>query len=429
MHMLESFIPKSILAAITVSLGVIFFSCQAQAQGMGSVYAPEILGPGISVDAFSSSTNILPANPAAQKSRYGDYARALILEVAPQIIKDDQQTKQVLVYKLEILSGAHKNTKQTSVMDPVQMNFGFNPQMGDMVIIYIQAGSNQDEPTIFLENYDRRNIYLWLALTVFVLLMLLAGSKGIKFFILFLVPLGLLLELIIPLYTHKYPALFIIFLMALIYSAAHSLLFQGYNRKTAAAVITTVSSSVLSYILIRLLSEWADLNINNQNTAVDLFKENPSLDAQFVVVLGLMIILIGAVHAITSPIMSAVHELKKANLILSFKKIFSAAMDIGKEHLSAMAPIISLAYLGPAFIFFLNSSISQNPFIKNINEDAVSQALILPIGGLMGLILSIFIAATVAALFWTEYAPRQLDPLKRAVSWRQNNEPPNEPQT
>ena len=104
-------------------------------------------------------------------------------------------------------------------------------------------------------------------------------------------------------------------------------------------------------------------------------------------------------------------------------------MDIGKEHLSAVAPIISLAYLGPAFIFFLNSSISQNPFIKNINEDAVSQALILPIGGLMGLILSIFIAATVAALFWTEYAPRQLDPLKRAVSWRQNNEPPNEPQT
>lgn len=432
MNMSASFIPRSILITITAAICGLFFGYQAQAQSTGSVYAPEILGPGISVDALSTSTNInniLLSNPTAQKSRYGDYARALILEVIPQIIKDGNQTKQVLIYKLEILSGAHKDTKQTSVMDPGQMNFGFNPQMGDMVIIYIQPGSNQDELTIFLENYDRRNIYLWLTLTALVLLIILAGSKGLKIFIFFLIPLGLLLELIIPLYTHKYPALLIIFLISLIYSASHSLLFQGYNRKTAAAVITTISSSILSYILIRLLSEWADLNIYSQNSVIDLFKENPSLDAQFMVVLGLMMILIGAVHTITSPIMSAVHELKKANLVLSFKKIFSAAMDIGKEQLTAVAPVISLAYLGMAFVFFLNSSISQNPFIKNINDDAVSQALILPIGGLIGLILSIFIASTVAALFWTEYAPRQLDPMKRAVSWRQNNEPPNEPQT
>lgn len=427
MNMLDSLIPKSIIITLATAISILFFGCQAQAQGMGSAYAPEILGPGISVDALSTSTSILLSNPTAQKSRYGDYARALILEAEPQIIKDGNQAKQVTVYKLEILSGPHKNTKQISVMDPSQMNFGFSPQMGDMVIIYIQPDSNQDELTIFLENHDRRNIYLWLALTVFVLLLLLAGARGLRIFLFFLTPIILLLELVIPLYTHKYPALLIIFLTALVYSATHSLLFQGYNRKTAATILTTVTSSTLSYILIRLLSDWANLNIYTQNPAIELFKENPSLDIQFMVVLGMMMIFIGTVHAITSPIMSAVHGLKKANLILSFKKIFSTSMNIGKEYLVSSAPVISLAYLGLSFVFFLNTSISQNPFIKNINDDAVSQALILPIGGLMGLILSIFIASIVAALFWTEYTPRQLDPLKRAVSWRQNDEPPGDP--
>ncbi len=427
MNMLESFNPKSILIAIIVSISAGFFGYQVQAQNTGSVYAPEILGPGITVDALSTSSNIILSDPAAEKSRYGDYARALILEVNPQLVKNGSQAKQVFVYELEILSGTYKNTKRTSVMDPSEMNFGFNPQMGDMVIIYIQPGLNQDDPTIFLENHDRRDIYLWITLSAFILLILLAGSKGIKIFLFFFAPLILLLQIIIPLYTHKYPALLIVFLIALVYSSAHSLLFQGYNRKTLASIVTTVLSSIVSYILIRLLSEWANLNIYNQSLAIDLFKENPSLDTQFMVVLGTMLIFIGTIHSMAAPIMSAVYELKKANLILSFKKIFSASMDMGKEHLASMAPIISLAYLGLAFVFFIDSSISQNPFIKNINSDAVSQALILPIGGLIGLILAIFIASTVAAFFWTEYAPRNLDPLRRAVSWRQDNEPPSAP--
>lgn len=427
MDMLESLIRKSILIAITVSISTGFFGYQVQAQNTGSAYVPEILGPGITVDALSTSSNIILSDPAAEKSRYGDYARALILEVNPQLVKNGSEAKQVFVYKLEILSGTYKNTKRTSVMDPSEMDFGFNPQMGDMVIVYIQPGLNQDEPAIFLENHDRRNIYLWITLSTFILLILLAGSKGIKIFLFFFAPLILLLQIIIPLYTHKYPALLIIFLIALIYSSAHSLLFQGYNRKTLASIITTVLSSITGYALIRLLSEWANLNIYNQSLAINLFKENPSLDTQFMVVLGTMMIFIGTVHSIASPIMSAVHELKKANLILSFKKIFSAAMDMGKEQLAALAPIISLAYLGLAGVFFIDSAISQNPFIKNINGDAVSQALILPIGGLMGLIIAIFIASTVAALFWTEYAPRNLDPLRRAVSWRQDNERPEAP--
>lgn len=413
--------------AILATISAVFLGHQVQAQTTGSAYAPEILGPGITVDTLSTSSNIIFNDPTAEKSRYGDYARALILEVNPQLIKDGNQAKQVFVYKLEVLSGTYKKTKRTSVMDPSQMNFGFNPQVGDMVIIYIQPSLNQDEPTIFLENHDRRNIYLWLILCALILLILLAGSRGITIFLIFLTPVVLLLQIIIPLYTHKYPALFIVFLTALIYSSAYSLLFQGYNRKTLASIITTVSSSIMGYFLIRLLTGWANLNLFHQSLAIDLFKENPSLDTQFVVVLSLMLFFIGIVHGLASSIMSAIHELKTANLILSFKKIFSASLDIGKEHLTAMAPTISFAFLGFALIFFINASISQDPFIKNINHDLISQALILPLGGLIGLIITIFIAATVAALFWTEYAPRNLDPVRRAVSWRKDNEPPATP--
>lgn len=111
-------------------------------------------------------------------------------------------------------------------------------------------------------------------------------------------------------------------------------------------------------------------------------------------------ILIGAMGVLDDVVMSqvsSIHELHIANPSLSPGKLYSQAMNIGKDHLSSMVNTLFIAYAGSSFALVILLTYSSGGIGNILKTDVIAEEIVRTLSASMGILLIVPITSLIAS--------------------------------
>ncbi|HEY2204250.1 MAG TPA: YibE/F family protein [Pseudonocardia sp.] len=272
--------------------------------------------------------------------------------------------------------------------------------LGDKVVLQYSGGDPADTASYQVSDFQR-GASLWVLGLLFAGAVILLGrwrglaalaALGVSFLVLVVFVLPAILAGRNPLAVALVGSCLIMF--AVLY------LSHGLSARTSTAVVGTL----LSLGLIGLLS-WAftgaaaltGLDDSTENLLAAL-GGNARLDPRGLLLAGFVIGALGVLDDVTVTQTSAVWELRRANPGLGPSELFSAAMRIGRDHISSAVNTLVLAYAGaslPLLLFFTVSGLSLG---QSVTAEDVAAEVVRTLAGSIGLVASVPVTTGVAAL-------------------------------
>ena len=332
-------------------------------------------------------------------------------------IDTNDEADQVLSFR--ILSGQFRG-------ETVQVNNIWTGRaFGDRVLskgnvlfldIPLRDPSNPRIDTVSMREYFRTPFLLYLAGALGVLMILVAGMKGVRAILTLFVTAFTVLYLLVPLTISGYNPIAVALLIAALLTFATFLLITGFSFKVISGVIGTLGGlaavGILSVIsqhamaLTGLAQEFGFLELG-----IALWRTPASHHWNFTGILSAGIILgaVGAMMDVSMSISSSVHEVKQVNPNITVRQAIRAGLNVGRDIMGTMADTLIFAYLGAHMMTMLLPRIDfpevgvLYPFLRLVNDEATAVAIIQAVVGTIGLVLTVPIAASVAG-FLTQYA-------------------------
>ena len=269
---------------------------------------------------------------------------------------------------------------------------------------------------VSMREYFRTPFLLYLAGMLGILMILVAGMKGVRAILTLFVTAFAVLYLLVPLTIAGYNPIGVALLIAVLLTLATFLLITGFSFKVISGVLGTLGGlaavgilSVLSQhamVLTGLAKEFGFLELG-----IALWRTPASHHWNFTGILSAGIILgaVGAMMDVSMSISSSVHEVKQVNPNITVRQAIRAGLNVGRDIMGTMADTLIFAYLGAHMMTMLLPRIEfpevgyLYPFLRLVNDEATAVAIIQAVVGTIGLVLTVPIAASVAG-FLTQYA-------------------------
>jgi uncharacterized membrane protein len=377
-------------------LSLSFFASPANAQvtELTGDDTQGLIAPGINIESG------LPADNAGYRSRYGVYERALVKAVDQIGAQTENGAALRYNYTLQILSGEYKN--KTFTVRQQEDAVKIRPHVGDTIMIFLQPGGSDTEPQIFLETYDRKNLYI-AALAILVLLMLFFfGLRGLIFFTLLLLSVWIGIYTTIPLYLRGWNFLLVIFLSTVLLSSLCSLILIGWHKKTLLAASSTIIGTMLTAFIANIIAKSMHMHVSLNEMATFLLSNHPTINPNNLILIGFVFAAFAIIQDLSISIVCGMSELKKLKPEINSKQLFKAGLDIGREHSGTMILILAFAWIGGSISIFLYRYQIQTTWLYFLNQDSVANTLLLAIIGTIGIIASIPITSAISSLAYAK---------------------------
>ena len=289
---------------------------------------------------------------------------------------------------------------------------------GDVLFldIPIRDPTNPQIDSVSMREYFRTPFLLYLAGTLGILMILVAGMKGVRAILTLFVSGFSVFYLLVPLTVKGYNPIVIALLIAAFLTLTTFLLITGFSYKVISGVLGTLGGltavgilSVLSQNMMALTGlakefGYLELGLNLW------FPDSGAHHWNFAGILSAGIILgaVGAMMDVSMSISSSVHEVKQVNPNISVRQSIRAGLNVGRDIMGTMADTLIFAYLGAHMITMLLPRINfpesgmLYPFLRLVNEETTTVAIIQAVIGTIGLVLTVPIAAVIAG-FLTKY--------------------------
>lgn len=293
--------------------------------------------------------------------------------------------------------------------DPASFDLGVggpNPELdvGDEVRVVAQVPPGGGEraatsgPTYALTDFERRGPMLWLVVAFAALVILFGRLRGA----LSLVGLGLSLAVvalfIVPAILEGAEPLAVAVVGALAVMFATIPLAHGLGPKSVAAMLGTACSLLLTVALAVLFVELTHLTGLSSEEATLLQTNELGVSLRGLVLAGIVIAALGVLDDMTVSQASTVMALRAADPSQGFGSLFSAALRVGRDHVSATVNTLVLAYVGATLPLLLIFSATTLGFFEVVNFEVVATEIVATLVGSIGLIAAAPITTAIAAL-------------------------------
>ena len=332
-------------------------------------------------------------------------------------IDTSDEADQVLTFR--ILSGQFRG--ETVAVNNIWTGRAFGDRVlsrGDVLFLDIplRDPSNPTLDNVRMREYFRTPFLLYLAGALGVLMILVAGMKGVRAILTLFVTALTVLYLLVPMTIAGYNPIAIALGIAALLTLTTFVLITGFSFKVVSGVLGTLGGlaavgvlSVISQhalVLTGLAQEFGFLELG-----IALWRTPESHHWNFTGILSAGIILgaVGAMMDVSMSISSSVHEVKQVNPNITVRQSIRAGLNVGRDIMGTMADTLIFAYLGAHMMTMLLPRIefpeagTLYPFLRLVNDEATSVAIIQAVVGTIGLVLTVPIAATIAG-FLTQYA-------------------------
>ncbi|KIZ19337.1 YibE/F family protein [Streptomyces natalensis] len=244
-----------------------------------------------------------------------------------------------------------------------------------------------------------RTFPMWVLAAVFALAVVMVGRlRGVLALVALLASFVVLTLFILPAILHGANPL----VVAVVGGSAIMLIAlymcHGPTARTSVAVLGTLASLLLIGLLGSVFTGWALLTGNTDDTTGLVHSLYPNIEIRGLLLAGIIIGSLGVLDDVTVTQTAAVWELKEADPAASWRKLYGAAMRIGRDHIASVVNTLVLAYAGAALPLLLLFSIAQSSVGTVATSEVVSEEIVRTLVGSIGLVASVPLTTLLAAL-------------------------------
>jgi uncharacterized membrane protein len=173
---------------------------------------------------------------------------------------------------------------------------------------------------------------------------------------------------------------------------------HGLNARTSVAVIGTLSSLFLIGLLGSGFIGWSHLTGNTSDETGLIHALYPGIEIQGLLLAGVIIGSLGVLDDVTVTQVASVWELKDADPTAGPRKLYTAGMRIGRDHIASVVNTLVMAYAGASLPLLLLFSIARRSVFAVAGSELVAEEIVRTLVGSIGLVASVPLTTALAAL-------------------------------
>nr|WP_037732441.1 YibE/F family protein [Streptomyces megasporus] len=173
---------------------------------------------------------------------------------------------------------------------------------------------------------------------------------------------------------------------------------HGVNARTSVAVLGTLVSLLLIGVLGSAFIGWAELTGNTDDQTGLVHTLYPDIEIRGLLLAGVLIGSLGVLDDVTVTQTSAVWELRRADPRAGWRRLYGAAMRIGRDHIASVVNTLVLAYAGASLPLLLLFSVAESDMGTVAGSEVVAEEIVRTLIGSIGLVASVPVTTALAAL-------------------------------
>lgn len=244
-----------------------------------------------------------------------------------------------------------------------------------------------------------RTFPMWVLAAIFALAVVVVGRlRGVLALVALVVSFGVLTLFILPAILQGSNPLVVAVVGGSAIMLVALYMCHGLTARTSVAVLGTLASLLLIGLLGSLFIGWALLTGNTDDQTGLVHGLYPDIEIRGLLLAGVIIGSLGVLDDVTVTQTAAVWELKEADPSASRRKLYGAAMRIGRDHIASVVNTLVLAYAGAALPLLLLFSIAQSSVGTVATSEVVAEEVVRTLVGSIGLVASVPLTTLLAVL-------------------------------
>lgn len=340
------------------------------------------------IHTFMVTVLFLPFLVSAESDIYKAKVQSIIsTEYAEIEGLDIQGVNQIITTTL--LEGPQINSQVTFSQDK------FEVQKDEIIFVrQISEGEYQ------LIEKNRISMIWGIVILFVILVLLLNGFQGIKSLFGLGISFLLIIFVLLPLILKGINPLLVSIIIGGVILSAVLFLSHGFNRGSVIALVGTVGAICVAGLLSVGVSLWMRLTGLGDDDAMNALVATKGLvNFADLLLAGIIIGMLGVLDDIAITQVAVVSEIKKANSTLKPFDVFTRALRVGKEHVSALVNTLVLAYTGASFPLLILLYQSGIRLDMLLSQEVVAAEIVRIIVGSIGLIIAVPLTTYLAARF------------------------------
>ncbi|WP_349828506.1 YibE/F family protein [Brevibacterium litoralis] len=275
------------------------------------------------------------------------------------------------------------------VVPPEAIRAGLAP--GDQVRAQPMAGSSGD--FVFVD-FDR-TVPLWVLAALYALVVVLvAGLRGLRAIVGLVLAFGVVLVFLVPSLLAGEDAVSVGIVASAVIMLVVLYLAHGFSARTTVALLGTFGGIAIAGVLAGVFSLWARLaGIHTEESYLLLGYGITPAD---LVVCGILVAGLGALNDVTITQASAVWELAGSDRRMSARTLFARAMRIGRDHIASTVYTIAFAFAGGALASLVLVGASSRGFLQSLTLGQMSFEVVSILVTSTGLVLAVPLTTALA---------------------------------
>lgn len=269
--------------------------------------------------------------------------------------------------------------------------------VGDQVnAMYTPAAISAGTPFIFID-FERAQPVGILALVYLVVVVAVAGRKGVLSILGLAAALAVLVGVMIPALLAGTNPVVVVCVCALAMLILALYLAHGVSVRTTTALLGTVAGLVVTVFLAQLSAIYAHLNGASSEDAIALTTSVPGINMSALLVCGMVLAGLGVLNDVTITQASAVWELHGANPTMGTWKLARVAMRIGRDHIASTVYTLAFAYAGSALPLIMVAALIDRSVWATVLSGEIAEEVVRTLVSSIGLVLAIPATTFIAA--------------------------------
>ena len=342
------------------------------------------------------------------------YEKAIVTKITKDNLAEDGQRYGTQEVRVQIKTGVHAGEEYDAV-NPSGSLFGMEDcAVGSRVIAIVS--STEDNVVVTVYSKDRTAAIYLFGLLFCLIVCAIGGAKGIKA-IASLAFTGIcIIYLMFPLMYRGVSPIGITIVVVILSTLLTLWLLGGISKKTASAVIGTVSGVVVAAVAAVLFGKAAGItgyNVSDIET-LNYIAQNTHVKIGQLLFAGIIIAALGATMDVGMSIASTIQELHDRNPRLGTKELFVSGIRVGRDMMGTMANTLIFAYVGGALSTLVVNYAYNLSYNQLINSYVIGVEIMQGLSGTLGVVLTVPITAAAAAVLAGSEKMKE-EPLMQAV--------------
>lgn len=338
-----------------------------------------------------------PEGPSAPQNPKTDYFRGKVVDIQSEENQAAAIGGNFIKVIIELTNGERKGER----VEVLWTNDPTRP--GSLIVenedkLIVGAVKTSETETWSIVDRDRGNFLLALLALFLFVTVFVSGKQGAKAVGVMSITFIVILYFLVPQIIKGADPLVIAIISISIFFAPALLLSHGVNKKTYAAIIGIIISTVIIGILALLSVRLSRVTGATEETIfLGAATGGQNIDLLKIFLAGILFGSLGVIDDLAITQASIVKEIKTARPDIKVKELFLRAMNVGKDHISAAINTLFLAYTGAALPLIILLAQLDTPIWVAVQREFITTEIVRTLVSTIGLILAVPIATTAAA--------------------------------